>query len=243
MDRHPATAVAPPQSRLSDWLNALAITLLACVLFGLGCFVALGSYLKHHDVPLFEAAVYLEIAFTGGAAVLLAVIYAWQRARGLSMADLGWGKPTTPLALGLAVVLGVLYLSWTSFAVKHSPGMQDVDVFEVNWVRLALVPLGIFLAVVEETMMRGFFMTELQRARVATWLQIVASGACSALYHCFQNPTPIGFFPSFVLFSVHAGLYVVGRRSLTPVILTHSIYHVFGEPYLIMLILAWGTIY
>src|SRR5262249_21397405 len=77
-----------------------------------------------------------------------------------------------------------------------------------------------------------------QKARVATWLQIVASGGCSAVYHAFQNPTPAGFLPSFVLFSVHAGLYVLGRRSLTPVVITHSIYHVFGEPYLLMLALA-----
>jgi membrane protease YdiL (CAAX protease family) len=84
-------------------------------------------------------------------------------------------------------------------------------------------------------MMRGFFMTELQRARVATWLQIIASGACSASYHALQNPTLLGFLPSFCLFSLHAGLYVLRKRSLTPVIGTHSIYHVFGEPYLLMM--------
>jgi membrane protease YdiL (CAAX protease family) len=109
---------------------------------------------------------------------------------------------------------------------------------ELNWVRIALVPLGIFLAAGEETMMRGFFMTQLHRARVATWLQIVASGACSAVYHAFQNPTPMGFFPSFILFSLHAGLYVLGRRSLTPVIIAHGLYHVFGEPYLLMMALV-----
>jgi hypothetical protein len=48
----------------------------------------------------------------------------------------------------------------------------------------------------------------------------------------------LGFLPSFVLFSLHAGLYVIGKRSLTPVILAHSIYHVFGEPYLLMLALV-----
>jgi membrane protease YdiL (CAAX protease family) len=113
-----------------------------------------------------------------------------------------------------------------------------VDVLEFSWIRLALAPLGIFLAAAEETMMRGFFMTQLHRARVATWLQILASGACSAAYHGFQNPTLIGFVPSFVLFSLHAGLYVLGKRSLTPVILTHSMYHVFGEPYLLMMALV-----
>jgi hypothetical protein len=58
------------------------------------------------------------------------------------------------------------------------------------------------------------------------------------VYHTLQNPTPLGFFPSFVLFSLHAGLYVLGRRSLTPTILAHSIYHVLGEPYLLMMVLA-----
>jgi hypothetical protein len=78
-------------------------------------------------------------------------------------------------------------------------------------------------------------MTVLERAGVATWLQIVASGACSASYHALQNPTLAGFVPSFVLFSLHAGLYVVSKRSLTPVIVTHSLYHVLGEPYLLMM--------
>jgi membrane protease YdiL (CAAX protease family) len=113
-----------------------------------------------------------------------------------------------------------------------------VDVTQFTWTRLMLAPIGIFLAVSEETLMRGLFMTELQHGRVPAWLQILASGACSALYHAFQNPTLIGFLPSFILFSLHAGLYVIGRRSLTPVILAHSIYHVLGEPYRLMMVFA-----
>jgi hypothetical protein len=50
-----------------------------------------------------------------------------------------------------------------------------------------------------------------------------------------QNPTLEGFIPSFVLFSMHAGLYVLGKRSLTPSIVAHSMYHVLGEPYLLMM--------
>src|SRR5262249_17350183 len=68
--------------------------------------------------------------------------------------------------------------------------------------------------------------TELQRARVATWLQIVASGACSAIYHALNKTTLSGFsmafFPAFALFSIHAGLYVLARRSLTPPIVAHK---------------------
>ena len=48
----------------------------------------------------------------------------------------------------------------------------------------------------------------------------------------------LGGLGCFVLFSLHAGLYVLGKRSLTPVFITHSIYHVFGEPYLLMMALV-----
>src|SRR5262249_34470240 len=148
------------------------------------------------------------------------VIVAWQRARGTSLAELGWGRPTTPLALRLALLLGAAFIAGNFFSALRL--LPDTDVLELNWTRVALAPLGVFLAIGEETMMRGFFMTELQKARVATWLQIAASGACSASYHTLQNPSVLGFLPSFVLFSLHAGLYVIGKRSLTPVILAHS---------------------
>jgi membrane protease YdiL (CAAX protease family) len=152
------------------------------------------------------------------------------------LAELGWGKPTTALALALALLLGVAYLAGAYFGAKAV--LRDVEVTELSWVRIALAPLGIFMAIAEETMMRGFFITELAKARVSTWLQIVSSGACSAVYHTLQDPTPLGFFPSFILFSMHAGLYVVGKRSLTPTIVAHSMYHVFGEPYLLMMVLV-----
>ena len=229
-----------PQSKLRAWGNALIITLLGCLLAGVGCFLLLGNYLRQQvdsqQLDLFHAAVWWEVSFTAAMGIILGVIIAWQRSRGSSLRELGWGRPTTTPAMVLAVLLGAAYLSGCYFGARFT--LPGVDVAELNGVRFALIPLGIFLAIGEETMMRGFFMTELQKARVATWLQIVASGACSALYHTFQNPSLIGYLPSFILFSLHAGLYVLGNRSLTPVVITHSIYHVFGEPYLLMMALT-----
>src|SRR5207248_280274 len=167
--------------------------------------VLLGNYLvrqvQSRQISLLYAAVWWEVGFAVALAILLAVIIAWQRARGSSLAELGWGRPTTPAALVLAVLLGAAFLGASYFGARSV--LRGVDVTELSWARVALAPLGVFLAVGEEAMMRGFFMTELQRARVATWLQVVASGACSASYHALQNPTPMGFFPSFVLFSLH----------------------------------------
>jgi Type II CAAX prenyl endopeptidase Rce1-like len=225
----------PQLSRWIAWRNALAITLLGCALFGFLCFVLLGGELPRR-MGWYRAAIWLEVSFAIAGVFAFAYIVAWQRRRRSSLAELGWGRPTTWLALVLAVLLGAAYTSGAYFGARQL--LPGVNVTQFTWTRLLLAPLGIFLAVTEETLMRGLFMTELERGRVPAWLQIFASGACSAVYHAFQNPTLIGFLPSFVLFSLHAGLYVVGRRSLTPVFLAHSIYHVLGEPYLLMMVFA-----
>ena len=217
------------------WRNAFAVTLLGCALFGLLCFILLGSELSRR-MGWYRGTIWLEVSFAIAGLIAFAYIVVWQRRRGSSLAELGWGRPTTRLALVLAAILGVAYTCGAYFGVQQL--LPGVDLTRFTWTRLLLAPVGICLAVSEETLMRGLFMTELQRGRVPVWLQILASGLCSALYHAFQNPTLIGFLPSFVLFSLHAGLYVLGRRSLTPVFLAHSIYHVLGEPYLLMMVFA-----
>jgi hypothetical protein len=217
------------------WRNALALTATGCVLFGFVCFLLLAGELPRH-MKLYDAAVWLELGFTITAVPIFVFIVFRQRRAGSSLAELGWGRATTPLAIVLSVILAVAYLSGAYFGARYV--LPRTAVTQFTWARLALAPLGVFLAVTEETMMRGLFMTELQRGRVPTWLQILASGACSAVYHSFQNPTLEGYLPSFVLFSLHAGLYVLGKRSLTPVIIAHSIYHVFGEPFLLMMVMA-----
>jgi membrane protease YdiL (CAAX protease family) len=239
MNKASHSAQFPPQlPPWRAWRNALAITVFGCVLFGFGCFVLLGGELPRR-MKLYDAAIWLQIGFSTMAAVIFVFIVVRQRRCRSSLAELGWGRPTTRLALALSVILGAAYLTGAYFAARYV--LPHTDVTRFTWARLALAPLGVFLAVAEETMMRGLFMTELQRGCVPTWLQILASGFCSALYHSFQNPTLSGFLPSFVLFSLHAGLYVLGKRSLTPVIVAHSIYHIFGEPYLLMMVMATMT--
>lgn len=228
-----------PLTHFQAWRNCLAITLLGCLLLGLGCFVGLGTFLPQR-LTLFEAAVGQQIGFAVGLGLILLVIVLIQHWRGESLRELGWRRPTTATDLVLAILLGGLYLSGSYFGAKHV--LPGENVLAWHGARLFLAPLGIFMAIAEETMMRGFFMTELERARVPVWLQIISSGACSAAYHTIQNPTLEGFLPSFVLFSLHAGLYVLGRRSLTPTCVAHGMYHVFGEPYLLMMAMKAATI-
>jgi membrane protease YdiL (CAAX protease family) len=187
-------------------------------------------------MDLYHAALWWDGGFALACAIILATIILWQRTRGSSLRALGWGKPAPWPALAVGVCLGIAFTASIYMGARRS--LPDYDATEFSWVRVALAPVGIFLAATEELMMRGFFMTELQRARVWTWLQIVASGACTAVYHAIHNPTPLGFFPSFFLFSVFAALYVFSKRSLTPPIIAHASMHVFGDPYLLMMALA-----
>ncbi|OAI52679.1 hypothetical protein AYO47_01170 [Planctomyces sp. SCGC AG-212-M04] len=222
-----------PAARRASLRPAIGIWLLGCLLVGVGCFVLIGKRLVRSEDPLL-AAVWWQLSFAVALAVILAAIVRIQSRRGETLSAIGWRKSTSKLWFGAGVMLGVLYAMGVYAGIHESPAMKGVNPFELHWVRFVLIPVGVFMAAAEEIMMRGFFMTELQRAGVGTGWQIVFSGLASAAYHSFHNPSLIGFIPSFVLFSMHAALYVLAGRSLTPTVVAHSLYHVLCAPYLLM---------
>ena len=224
------------QSRLASLRNAVGAWLLGCIL-GFVCFVLIGKQLRAMSDPLW-AAVWWQLSFGVGLALILGIIVVMTRIQHSSLADIGWQKPTSKKAIIGGVILGGLYVAGVYAGILNDPSMRNVNPFELNWVRFFLIPLGVFMAVVEEMLMRGYFMTQLSNASVPPWAQIVMSGACSAAYHSFHNLTWIGFIPSFVLFSLHAFLYVAAKRSLTPSVIAHSMYHVLCAPYLLMFAMA-----
>jgi membrane protease YdiL (CAAX protease family) len=226
-----ANADEPALPARTAWRNAAAITLVG-VLLGASHFVLLADYLSRTTDAL-SAAIWLQVAFTIGLGLVFCLIAAWQRAHGSSLKALGLGKPTSAGAVTLGVVVGAAWLGLSYMGARDV--LPDVDTLAFSWIRVALAPLGIAMAVAEETMMRGFFLTQLHRAGVPAWLQVLASGICSATYHSLSLG---GFVASAVIFSVMAALYVRGGRSLTPSIVAHSIIHVLGAPYLLMMVLA-----
>lgn len=230
-----ATAL-PPRAGFpfrSGIANAFAIWALATLVLGVGCFVLAGEWLQRLSDRLW-AAVYWQIAFALGLTFVLAVVYHALRKTGRTLRDIGWRAPCPRPMLAAGVLLGLLYTAGVYAGIANDPAMRGVNPFSPHWLRFVLAPLGIYMAFCEEAVMRGYFMSELARARVGTASQILLSGACSAVYHSLHNPTPLGYFPSFALFSIHAGMYVAAKRSLTPTTVAHSLYHVLGAPYLLM---------
>ncbi len=82
---------------------------------------------------------------------------------------MGWGKPTTILAVVLGIVFGLAWLGFSllgaGFALK---GKADLDITEISLFRVAMALLGVFISVGEEIIMRRFVMTELNRVSVPT---------------------------------------------------------------------------
>jgi membrane protease YdiL (CAAX protease family) len=224
-------------STLSPWCTVVVVTTLFCLLCGLPNLVILANYLPKR-MDLRSAASWIATGWGVSGLILLIVMLAWLHRTGRSLKDLGWARPTRPAAIVAAILFA---LAWLALGYINSQRLGvEFPIAEVSllriWAGLVTAFAGGF---VEEIGMRGLVMTELERIRVRTWLQILISGFCFALYHCLQFATsPVIFIQSLVastfMGSVFAGLYVLGRRSLTPCILCHGLANLLGEPYLLM---------
>ena len=219
------------ESARSCWIRAIGVWLLTCLLVGVGGFVLAGNYFQQWD-DHYWAAVGWELAFVVAFLPVLILVYRLQRRRNEGLAELGWLQQTSTLAVVLSLLLLGSYLFGMYMGVHYV--LKD-SLFRFHWVRVALLPAGLLFGIGEEVIMRGYFMNELKRARVATWLQIFLSAACSAAYHSFT--TPMAFVSSFVMFGFLAGIFVLGRRSLTAPVLFHSLAHILCDPYALQMAL------
>jgi len=226
------------KSRSQTWRNVFIAIVLSCLIIGLPNFVFLPRYLSN-EVDLRTGAAWFLTLYAVCVAVVMIFVLVWSRRNNSTLAELGWGKPTTILAVILGVVFGLAWLGFglfgAGFALKDK---VDLNIAEINLFRVAMALLGVFISIGEEIIVRGFVMTELNRASVPTWLQIVVSGVGFALYHSLGNFGLASLIPSFVVGAIWASIYVLGKRSLTPSIISHGIVNFFGEPYLAMMILS-----
>jgi len=224
-------------SKSSAWRTVGAVTLLFCLVYGLPNFTILAAYLPKR-MDLHSAAAWTVAGFGLSALVLLIIIMAWLRRTQRSLKDLGWAKPTSIVAVVLAVafafgLVGLGYVNNRRLGVAFA--FAEIDGLRI-WAALLTVFAGGF---VEEIALRGVVITELHRIGTSTWLQILVSAFCFGLYHSMLFVTkPVMFVQGLVfsmfMGSILAGLYILGKRSLTPCILCHALANLFGEPYLLM---------
>ncbi len=226
----------PSLSPLIAWRNALGVVVLLWLLLGLVNFGVLTNYLASTmSSNLLLASFYLDVSFFISAAIIVGLIVWWQRKHGETLLNLGWRRPTTVTAIVIGIIYGIL---WVILSYTREP--HPVQSFlALSWERPIMMLIGLFLAFGEELAMRGFFMEQLRRGGIPTWLQVIASAIFMGGYHGIIGLHYSLFYglSSMVLFGIVAIIFVIGKRSLTPGTIAHAMTHFFGDPVLTMGIL------
>ncbi len=223
-------------SPLIAWRNALGIVVLFWLLFGLVIFGLITNYLISTMAnKLLLASFYLDLCFGVAMVIVVGLIVLWQRKHGETLAELGWRRPTTITAIIIAIIYGALWV--VSSYIREPNPIQSF--LTLSWERPIMMLIGLFLAFGEELAMRGFFMEQLRRGGVPTWLQVLATAIFSGSYHGIIGLHYSLFYgvSSMILFGLLTLIFVLGKRSLTPDTLAHAMTHFFGDPVLTMGIL------
>ena len=223
------------QENRKQSIRSLALTSIL-LLFMVGpLFGPLPRYLIS-NLSLHSAAAWLITAQFVALGIILTVVFSQMRQRGQKLSDLGWGQSSRLPAIILGLIAGLLWgaLGIIGFIQMH----PDINPFEINIFRVLFAVGGAIIAIGEDLITRGYVMNELHRLQKSTWLQISVSAILFALYHTVWNVTIIGFVASLIYGIILSGLFIFGKRSLTPVILAHSLALLISEPFLTMLLLS-----
>jgi membrane protease YdiL (CAAX protease family) len=184
------------------------------------------------------AVVVMLFAFVVGFSVILTVIFRFDEMRSGSFREklgrLGWGQPTRLAAIIVAVIAGLawgaLFLSTT---LQFDP---DANLAELSVFRLVAILIAVFGAFLEDLITRGYVMNGLRQMNVPSWGQLVLSALLFALYHTIWAFNVFSFIFSVIFGLILGGLFLWGKRSLTPVIVAHLLPVIISEPFSSMLI-------
>jgi membrane protease YdiL (CAAX protease family) len=167
--------------------------------------------------------------------VILAVIFRMIRSASIRefLASHGLGAPSGigPNIAGL--VLGLLWgMLFLSSIFQFDP---DANITQINGFRILTALLAAGGALLEDLITRSFIMNQLHRIGSSKWVQLTVPALIFALYHTAWGFNVFSFVFSVVYGLMLGGLFLWGKRSLTPVILAHSLAVLISEPFATML--------
>jgi membrane protease YdiL (CAAX protease family) len=233
--------------RLGPW-SALALVAIA--------FAALEVVL-----PVLRAAVapYLSIATPRGTVALRAassIALVWLlfaatwfvlKLRGQSLGDIGFGRPARLLGWAFAALFAALYGGTTLMGMMKAgaPATTDWSFFRIA----VALGIGFSAGICEETVFRGFVMSQARDAGLHWSIQIALSALLFGLAHAgwaaigghFDPAKVLGpVVATFILGLMMAVTYLASARSLTPAIWAHGIIDVLIEPWLLLYAVTGG---
>ncbi len=222
-------------NRNNIWSRLGIVTLLLLLLVGPN-FGPIPEML-HQRLSLETSVIGMLVSFWIGFCIIIAVIL--RLSGGVTLRELlqytGLGVRSKLSANLTGLVVGILWgvLLLTSI-FQFDP---DANIAVINGYRILVAIIAATGALLEDVITRGYLMNEMQQLSVPNWAQALISAAIFALYHTVWAGFDIfAFIFSIVYGLILAGLFLWGNRSLTPVILGHSIAVLIGEPFASMLI-------
>jgi len=225
------TITTPPRESWGRLISTLLLVLavLGVVLYGsFALSIALGGMRQ----PTSRVATFL-IGTTAGELAAFGVLVWLLHHRGSRLRDLGWGKPTRWGAIALGIGIAIVYSAYTAF----NPHVGS-HLLEFSWLKLLAIGAAVVAGLVEETIFRGYVMTTLGRMGYGLAVQVLLGGLFFALVHFYAFAAPLSLLVvqglTFVLGVALATTFVIGKRSLTPVIISHTLIDLIIEPWLLL---------
>lgn len=184
------------------------------------------------------AVTVLLIAFLIGFTIILLILFRFQEMKAATfseqLAKLGWGQPSRLAANIAAVIIG---LAWGALFLTSILQFQpDTNLAQINGYRIAAALMAFVGTVMEDLITRGYIMNGLRKINVPSWGQLILSALLFAVYHTIWSFNLFSFIFSLVFGLLLSGLFLWGKRSLTPVIIAHGLSVLIAEPFSSMLI-------
>jgi membrane protease YdiL (CAAX protease family) len=182
--------------------------------------------------PESRLGVFLVGSICGEAAAFGVLVWLLHR-RGPSLSALGWGRPATPLAWVLGLIVAIVYSAITSLNPSVGPNLLRFT--PLKFLALAAAAVA---GIVEETIFRGYVIRSLSQMGYANATQACVSGAIFALAHVYAFTSPLSILVTigytFAFGAALAAVYLIAKRSLTPVIGAHFLTDAVIEPWLLL---------
>jgi membrane protease YdiL (CAAX protease family) len=216
------------------WRRIAIVTLLLLVLVGpnFGPFPHLLRESLSLEGSITSVLIWFWVAFL----IILAVVYRMNKSTSIGefLSSRGLGAPSRIGANIAGLILGIVWaLLFLSSILQFDP---DANITQINGFRILTALLAAGGALLEDLITRSFMMNQLHKIGSSKWVQLVVPASIFALYHTIWGFNAFSFVFSLVYGLLLGGLFLWGKRSLTPVILGHSLVVLISEPFATMLI-------
>jgi hypothetical protein len=200
------------------------------------------SIITPHEIVAMRAvsSIVLVWALFGAAYVLI-------RLRGQTLQSIGWKVSSSIWGWLLGFMFGVLYAGFVVMSMIHAgaPVLTDWSLFRI----MVALGIGISAGICEETVFRGFVMTQARDGGAHWTLQILLSALLFGLAHMgwggmsghIEMAQLIGAVAATAILGLMLAIvYLASGRSLTPPIIAHATIDFMIEPWLLLYAVTGG---